>query len=303
VSIDDEDISLALSNPSLIDSNLNKRIAFSNSFFIDNINIGNLAYAQYHKRIKTTLTYAAQYASYGKFENRDEAGNLLGTFRASDFNFQVGAACYWQQVYYGINLKFIYSNLAQFNSLALAADVALGYRNTDKNLYFSVILRNAGVQLKPYDKTQDREKLPLQLDASFSKKFTRLPFTLVVVAQQLQVWKLTFPEKNNPTNNIFGSPQQPKKKNTIINNIFGHLIFGAEVDAGKAVRLRVGYNHLRRLELASTQKRGMSGINAGIGLNIRQFGVDYGFGAYHASGNDHFLTLKIKLDEFGKKAK
>ena len=108
LSIKDNDVALAISNPSLIDSTLNKQIGFSNSFFIGDINIGNLTYAQYHKRIKSTLIYTAQYASYGKFENRDNAGNLLGEFRASDFNFQVGTAHYWQHLYYGMNLKLIY---------------------------------------------------------------------------------------------------------------------------------------------------------------------------------------------------
>jgi len=301
LSIKDNDISTVISNPSLIDSSLNKQIVFSNSFFIEDVNIGNLAYVQYHKRIKSTLTYAVQYASYGKFERRDNAGNLLGEFRASDFNFQVGSSHYWQNLHYGINLKFIYSNLAQYNSLALATDIALGYHNTEKKISFSILLRNAGFQLKKYDKNGEREKLPLQADVSFSKKFTKLPVALIIVAHDLQTWKLSYPRQQN-NSNIFGQPSG-KKKSDVVNNIFGHLIFGAEIDAGKPVRLRLGYNHLRRMELANTQKKGLAGISAGIGLNIRQFSVDYGFGAYHAAGSDHFLTLRIKLDEFGKKAK
>lgn len=301
LSLTNKDIAIALSNPSLIDSSLHKQIAFSNSFFISDINIGNLAYAHYHKKIKTTLTYAMQYASYGKFEQRDNAGNLLGDFKASDFNFQVGASHFWQNLHYGLNLKLLYSNLGQFNSLALATDIALGYHNYDKQISFSVLLRNAGLQLKKYDKTQNREKLPLQLDATFSKKFNKIPIAIVLVAQNLQTWKLVYPITTS-NNNLIGN-QKTKKNNNVVNNLMAHFVFGAEIDAGKPVRLRIGYNHLRRLELASTQKKGLAGICAGMGLNIRQFGVDYGFGAYHASGSDHYLTLKIKLDEFGKKAK
>ena len=51
--------------------------------------------------------------------------------------------------------------------------------NSDKkNISAVVILRNAGKELKPYDKQIGREKLPLQLDVSFSKKFKHLPITL-----------------------------------------------------------------------------------------------------------------------------
>lgn len=296
----DNDLTSAISNPSLIDSALNKQITFSNSFFIGDINIGNLTYAQYHKRIKSTLTYTAQYASYGKFESRDNAGNLLGEFRAADFNFQVGTAHYWQHLYYGMNLKLIYSNLAQYNSLALATDIALGYHNKDKKISFSVLLRNAGFQLKRYDKNSEREKLPLQVDVSFYKKFTKIPIALIIVAHDLQKFKLTV--SGSATTNAFGKTVVNKRKE-FANDILGHFIIATEIDAGKPVRLRVGYNHLRRIELASTQKKGMAGITAGLGLNIRQFSIDYGFGAYHAAGSDHFLSLRIKIDEFGKKAK
>lgn len=294
------DISLVLSNPSLIDSSLHKHISFSNAFFIDGINIGNLNYGHYHKKIKTTLVYTFQYASYGKFEYRDISGNSLGTFRASDFNIQVGSSHYWNKLYYGINLKFIISQLANYSALGLASDIALGYHDNEKKIYFSIVLRNAGAQLKTYTKEQSREQLPIQLDASFAKTFKKLPLTLAITAQHLQTWKLSYPKESS--SNLLGT-NEPNKRKEIINNLFSHLVFGTEIQAGKPVRLRFGYNHLRRLELASSYKKGMSGINAGLGLNIKQFGVDYAFGAYHQAGNDHLLTLKIKLDEFGKKAK
>jgi hypothetical protein len=299
-SIKNNDLSLAISNPSLIDSSLHKQIVFSNSFFIDGINYGNLAYAHHHPKIKSTLVYTFQYASYGKFDYRDQNGNSLGIFRASDYNLQVGSANYWNRLYYGLNIKFVISQLANFSSLGLASDLALGYYDTNKNIYFSIMLRNAGIQLKTYNKDQDREKLPLQLDASFAKKFKKLPITLSITAQQLQVWNISFPQEESKS--AFGTTK-PNKKKEIIDNLFSHIVFGTEIEAGKPVRLRFGYNHLRRRELASTNKKSMAGINAGIGLNIKQFSLDYAFGAYHQAGSDNYLTLKIKLDEFGKKAK
>lgn len=299
-SIRNNDISLTNHNPSLIDSMMHKHISFSNAFFIDGLNIGNINYGHYHKKIKTTLVYSFQYASYGKFQLTDVNGNILGNFRASDFNIQVGGSHYWNRLHYGLNIKFIISQLANFSSLGLASDIALGYHDEDKKLFFSIVLRNAGAQLKSYTKDVGRERLPIQLDATIAKRFKKLPITLSVTAQHLQTWNLVFAEQKKV--NKFGNIESNKRKE-VINTIFSHLVFGTEIEAGKPVRLRFGYNHLRRIELASTNKKGLAGISAGFGINIKQFAFDYGFGAFHQAGSDHLLTLKININEFGKKAK
>ena len=112
----DPDLSLAIANPCLLDSTLSKQLSISNSFYIDKSNIGNISFAYYHPKIKSTIAYTMQYASYGKFDGRDAAGNATGTFRAADFNFQVGVGRHWNKFYYGVNLKFI---LSQFGNLYL----------------------------------------------------------------------------------------------------------------------------------------------------------------------------------------
>jgi len=298
----DPDLSLAVSNPMLLDSSFHKQLSITNSFYIDKTNIGNLSFAYYHPKLKSTLAYTMQYASYGKFDGRDASGNPTGTFRAADFNFQVGVGRNWNRFYYGVNVKFIVSHLASYTSLGLAADVALGYYNPKTNWTATVIIRNAGAELKPYIKGDSRQKIPLQLDLSFSKRFKKLPLTISVTAHDLQVWNLKFPEEDQQTT-ILGTTQKTSKGKEVIDNIFRHFAFGAEVQAGKPVRLRFGYNHMRRQELGVGKKKGFAGISAGFGINIKQFAFDYAYAQYHRSGSDHQLTLRIKIDEFGKKAK
>lgn len=297
----DADLSLAVSNPALLDSSYHKQLSITNSFYTDKTNIGNLSFAYYHPKIKSTIAYTMQYASYGKFDGRDAAGNYTGDFRAADFNFQVGVGRNWNKFYYGVNLKFIVSHLASYTSIGLATDVALGYHNPKTNWTATVIIRNAGAELKTYVKGDGRQKLPLQLDLSFSKRFKKIPVTLSVTAHDLQVWKLTFPEEEQTS--ILGTTQKTSKGKEVVDNIFRHFAFGAEVQAGKPVRLRIGYNHMRRQELGVGKKKGFSGISAGLGINIKQFAFDYAYAQYHKSGSDHQLTFRIKIDEFGKKAK
>jgi len=298
----DADLSLAIANPALLDSSFHKQLSLTNSFYIDKTNIGNISFAYFHPKIKSTLAYTMQYAAYGKFDGRDAAGNSTGTFSATDFNFQVGVGRNWNRFYYGVNIKFIVSNLASNTSIGLASDVALGYHNPKTNWTATVILRNAGAELKPYIKGDSRQKLPLQLDISFSKRFKKIPVTISVTAHDLQVWNLRFPEEEQQTS-ILGSTKKTSKSTQIIDNIFRHFAFGAEVQAGKPVRLRIGYNHMRRQELGVGKKKGFAGISAGFGLNIKQFALDYSYAQYHRAGSDHQITFRIKIDEFGRKAK
>ncbi len=297
----DADVSLSVSNPCFLDSSFHKQLSVSNAFYTDKTNIGNITFAYYHPKIKSTLAYTMQYASYGKFDGRDAAGNSTGTFHAADFNIQVGVGRHWNKFYYGVNLKFIISHLETYTSIGFATDVALGYHNPKTNWAASVIVRNAGVELKQYIKGDARQKLPLQLDLSVSKRFKKIPVTLCVTAHDLQVWNLKFPEEEQTT--LFGTPKKVNKGTQIIDNIFRHIAIGAEVQAGKPVRLRFGYNHMRRQELGVGKKKGFSGITAGFGINIKQFAFDYSYAQYHRTGSDHQLTFRIKLDEFGKKAK
>jgi len=295
------DLSLAISNPCFLDSSFHKQLSFTNAFYTDKTNIGNLSFAYYHPKIKSTVAYTVQYASYGKFDGRDNAGNSTGTFRAADFNFQVVVGRHWNKFYYGVNLKFILSHLETYTSMGFATDVALGYYHPKSNWTVSVIVRNAGMELKPYVKGDARQRLPIALDASFSKRFKKIPVTICVTAHDLQVWNLKFPEEEQTS--LFGTTKKTNKGTAIVDNIFRHINFGAEIQAGKPVRLRFGYNHLRRQELGVGKKKGFAGISAGFGINIKQFAFDYSYAQYHRTGSDHLLTFRIKLDEFGKKAK
>lgn len=298
----DPDLSLAISNPMLLDSSYHKQLSITNSFYIDKTNIGNISFAFYHPKIKSIIAYTIQYASYGKFDGRDISGNSTGTFRAADFNMQVGIGRSIRKFYYGVNIKFIVSHLETYTSLGFASDVAIGYHNPKSNWTFTGIVRNAGVEIKPYIKEDGRQKVPIQLDISASKRFKKIPLTLSVTAHNLQVWNLKYPEEEQ-TNALFGTTKKKSKGAEVMDNLFRHFSFGAEVQAGKPVRLRIGYNHLRRQEVGVGKKKGFAGISAGIGVNIKQFALDYSFAQYHRTGSSHQLSFRIKLDEFGKKAK
>lgn len=111
-----------------------------------------------------------------------------------------------------------------------------------------------GCGVKAIHKRGSTPKTPIQLDISFSKRFKKLPVTISVTAHNLQVWNLKFPEEE--TQNIFlGTTKKNNKALEVVDNIFRHFSFGVEVQAGKPVRLRLGYNHLRRQTGSGEEKR------------------------------------------------
>jgi hypothetical protein len=87
--------------------------------------------------------------------------------------------------------------------------------------------------------------------------FFRQHLSQTIITHQLiylQVWNLKFPEEEQSTN-LFGTTKKKSKGSEVIDNIFRHFAFGAEVQAGKPVRLRIGYNHMRRQELGVLERR------------------------------------------------
>lgn len=294
-----DDIQLAIANPSLLGEESHQQIAFNTGFYLAGTNFGSVVYGHHSKKLKTTFSSSASYTTYGKLDGRDVAGNPMGDFRAGNVVLAGGAARQWKNFSYGAQLKLIFSSIEQYRSLGLAADLSAGYHHKDKNLAISMILRNFGTELKSYTDDGEREKLPLDLAFGISKKFDKLPIRLNFVAHHLYKWDLTRPKVGGNQQIIGGSSTTERG---FIDKLFAHVMAGVEVEAGKPVRLRVGYDHLRRMELASVDKKGIVGLSAGVGIVVQQFRVDYSFAKYHTVGSLNHIGIAVNLADWGNKA-
>ena len=61
--------------------------------------------------------------------------------------------------------------------------------------------------------------------------------------------------------------------------------------------MSVGYNHLRRAELATADKKGMSGFSFGAGIYLNKFIIHYAQSHYHLAGAYHEIGLNFKLNQ------
>jgi hypothetical protein len=118
------------------------------------------------------------------------------------------------------------------------------------------------------------------------------------LAHHLQKWDLTYPKTSSSQQIIGGSSITERG---FIDKLFAHVIIGAEVEAGKVIRLRVGYDHLRRMELGTGDKKGLVGMSAGVGVVIQQFKIDYTFAKYHTVGSLNQIGFAINLSDWGNK--
>ena len=70
-----------------------------------------------------------------------------------------------------------------------------------------------------------------------------------------------------------------------------HIIIGAEIIIGKNLRVEIGYNDLRREELAFDARKGLAGFNLGARVKINRFSVGYAYSFYNVAGGYNSLSL------------
>lgn len=305
IAIRDDDASLALQNPALLNDSGHNNISFSHRFFYSGLQDGSFNYAYSSRPLNINFHVAAQYASYGDFTRADEYGNITGTFTASDYAFTIGASKkLYDNLTLGLNLKYITSRLENYGSSGLAADLGATYFIPEKNFTFSLVCRNIGSQLTNYN--DKNEALPYELQAGISKRLAHLPFRFSVVFTNLQRWNVLYDDPElKDDNELFGGNNSGERSNTAIyfDNLFRHFVFNGEFYIGKKenLRLRIGYNHLLKKELSVSTYRSLAGFSGGFGFKINRFRLDYGMSFYHLVGRSHHLSLSTDIDSFKKK--
>ncbi len=306
LAISDNDVGLALFNPSIITPEMHNNLSMSFVDFYTDVNYG---FATYARDLKKLGTYAGsfQYLNYGTFNYADATGtDTLGTFTAGDLALNLGWGRQLDSLFtIGANLKFIYSGFEEYKSYGLAVDVAGSYHNAKHNLTVSFIARNIGSQLKPY-RDGNYEPLPFELTLGMSQRLKHLPFRYSVLLTNLQKWDLTYYDPNDPDNKtdpFTGETEEKSGLADFTDKAFRHVVIGGEFIPSKFLSFRAGYNYQRRQELGVYNKMGMVGFSWGIGLKISVFQFDYARATYHLNGSPNYISLRMSLGNPSKPQK
>lgn len=297
----DQDIQLAVYNPSLISDENHQQLMLGFTDYPTDISSFTGSYAHSFKKAGT-FTASIHYFGYGDFTETDASGNTFGSISAQDYYLQIG----WgrkldSNLSMGANLKFIGSSYAEYQSYGLAADLALTYYNPDNRMSLSAVAQNAGRQIVSY--TDKKESLPFGIHIGMSQKLKHAPFTYSVVWQNLENWDLTFNDPNDPKiqrDAISGEIIEKSESARIFDKTFRHLVFGIEFQPFKSFALRMAYNYQKRQEMSLPTRTGLSGFSWGFGLRVSKFQFSYGRSIYHPAGSPNHITLTTRISDLFK---
>ncbi len=298
LTIQDNDITIAPFNPSLINSGLDNSLGVNFVDFYTDINYGSPAYSKTFEKTGSFLG-TVQYINYGNFTGADITGQETGSFNASETAVGLGWGRQLDSLFsIGSTLKFIYSGFESYSSYGLAVDVAGSYTSRDRSFVASLIAKNIGRQLKAYE-GGNIQPLPFELQIGLSKRLKHLPFRYSVLFNHLEKWDLRYDDPANQNiDPISGQKIEDPKLERFFDNFMRHIVLGGELLIGKNLSLRAGYNYQRRQELKISDKTSTVGFSWGIGFRISKFHFNYARSTWHLAGSPNYISVSTRLSDF-----
>jgi len=264
-----DDADVIFYNPAGIKMLQANPVSFSFVKHLMDINLASLSYSTEFENIGR-FGAALKYINYGNFDESDEFGNRTGEFGAGEVAMIVGYANQLDDnFFYGANVKFIYSGIADRSSTALAADIGLHYNLPNQNWSFGFAALNLGGQLSSYYNT--KEDLPVDVAIGVSKRLENLPLRLSVDFHRL----------NQDRDDFFDR--------------FKAFTIGAEFTLSKVLKLRLGYDNERRSDFKIGTTAGIAGFNAGLGVKISDYNFDYAYSSLGLVGGLHRIGISTSL--------
>lgn len=294
--IKNADINLINDNPANLDTSIDNHLSINYVNFVSDINAGNIAYAK--KAGNGTIGITAQFLGYGNFEVVEANGIKTGEeFKAGDFALNIGYGKAIDSLFsVGASIKTVYSNFYYNQSLALGLDVGAAYISKSKNITSTIALRNFG---RSVTKTNDqtRKKLPTNIEIGAAIKIPKAPLRFFTQYNNVQKWDLGSNDPNyvakEKTDAKTGITTQRKLSS---DNLFRHLVLGADIVASDNFLLTFAYNFRRRKELSAISRGGLSGISFGAMIKVKKLQFNYSLSSYHTAGIAHHIGITSNLN-------
>lgn len=293
ITIYDEDVNQAMSNPAVLNEDMDNHLALNYGNYYGEASYGSASYAYTYDRHVQTFYAGVNYINYGSFEGYDENGQATSDFTGSEGALSLGYAYNipYTDLHIGANVKLITSTLESYNSIGGAIDVGIMYEIPKNNVNLALVIRNIGTQFTTYSGIQ--ENLPFEITAGASQELEHVPIRWHLTLENLQQWNISFSNPVREETNIDGSTSSEKV--SFVNNALRHVVFGVELFPKKAVNLRLGYNFRRAEELRVEEQRNFSGISLGFGLKMNKLKFNYSYSRYTLAGNTSLFGLILNF--------
>ena len=290
----DYDVSQALYNPSVINSEMDNNLSLNFFNYFADITYGNAAYAYTLDNRGNTIHFGLSYINYGDFEGYNELGEPTNNFTGNEAALSVGYANKIESLplYYGLNLKLITSKFEQYNSFGLATDIGFYYRDKNLMLDIGLVFRNIGSQIKAYNNIY--EKLPFEVDLGISQLVENAPIRWHITIENIQKWPIGLSNPSRLITDLDGNITEEKV--SFMNDLLRHVIIGTELFPESIFNLRLGYSFRRGEELRIVDEKNFSGLSLGFGIKFNKLRFNYSHARYSSASNVSFLGLQIDLN-------
>ncbi len=294
VSLPVKDPALALNNPSLLSSSMDKSISLNYVNYFAGINYGMAIYSMSVPKIGS-IAAGLTCLDYGKITGADISGNITGSFGASEYSFSLIYSLRIDSLFsLGINIKPVLSHLERYTSFGMAADIGAGWRSEDELFSAGIVLRNIGGQITTYA-GEKRHFAPFEIQAGISAKLTHAPFRFSFTIRHLEKFDLTHEYGTNEKSELDASSSE------FMENLMRHFIIGAELIPHRNFYLSAGYNYQRRKELQTESRMAGVGFSWGFGINTSILSVGFGRASYHLAGTSNNISLIIRPNNLLKR--
>ncbi len=301
LSVFSNDINVAIDNPSAIYNCHENTLAFNYVNMFGGANFASLYYSFSSKRMGTFVA-GLRYLGYGTFEGYDEFEQPIGEFNASDLIMSIGWSIAIDSNFsLGTHLKPVVSKYETYTAAAIAVDVAASFVSDNKRFSATVMGRNIGAQIVTYDNRT--ESIPFEISAACSYKLENAPFRIYLSAVELQRWNLRYEDPFNPWTEydpFTGETTTISTASAFLDNLARHIQFGIELNIGKSLFVRAGYDYRQGREMDAVNNMNTSGFSFGIGFDIKGFEFAYARNNYHLGQAPNFISITTSLDRFFK---
>ena len=269
ISIVEDDATMMWTNAALMTNVSDNSIALSFNSYIRSSYLMSAGYTKANGE-RGTWALGAQMLNYGKMDETDETGAVLGSFSAKDMNFQTSYSYMLNDRWSGaIVAKVLVSNYANYSSTAMGADLALNYFDEERGISFSTVGRNLGGQLSTFHEDEKRQALPFNWAFGISKDFENAPLRISLTADDITNWEDI--------------------------KFIQHFVLGVDILPSNNTWIALGYNFRRAHEMKVQDKGHWAGFCIGAGLNVKKFKVGVAYGKYHVASSSILINAGFSL--------
>ncbi|MEQ8926263.1 MAG: type IX secretion system protein PorQ [Fulvivirga sp.] len=289
VSLANEDVNLAFSNPALSGDTLSGLASFSYLDYFADAGIVTAIYQHDFGKFGSWFL-GVNHLDYGEFDSYDATGADLGSFDAGETQLILGSNHTIGVFTLGASLKFLNSNIGGFSSSALALDMGGIFNHPTKQFTVGLVFKNVGVILSDYSDASD-SRLPFDIHVGTTIKPEYMPFRFSLTGYNLTDGDIAYFDPNNSSD---------EEEPGALDKVLRHVNVGVELLLSKNINLRFGYNHLVRQELKLPDTGGGAGFSYGLMFKVKAFEFSYSRGGYHAAGGSNSFTLTANTNKFFK---